>query len=541
MRPSWVGPDARRDTFPITAASILAIVVLLRLVAIELVPPLPEEAYYWNYAQHLDIGYLDHPPLVAWLIAGGEMLVGYSDVGLRAGAFLCGLATLIFIYRLARNLVEVPSALMASALAATLPFFFGTGVMMTPDAPLMAAWSASLYYLHGALVLGRRAAWLGAGTAIGVGLLAKYTIALTGLAALVFVLLDRQARQWLKRFEPYAAAAIALMLFGPVIVWNYQHDWASFLFHARDRFDEPSFSLHALLTNVLVVATPLPPLALPFVFAKRWTSESQTGAEPEHASPRNRLFAACFVFVPLVVFVLNALRHEPRLNWTAPIWLMTLPMLGWTLTHVHAMPAWRWAAPIRHLGRPLVVALLMINATLLFHLSLGLPGVPYSKSLARFVGWRTATEHIQEVHDRLAQATGRAPVIIGMDKYFTASQVSYHAARIFDRRARQTPMTVTAMGVVFDRDALMFNYWHAPEQFTGDTFIMVARRRAALESENLADYFGRLGPHIHSLPIINDVPGSDGRLLDHYYYRIGYDYRPDNRRSDDAIAFKTAS
>ena len=28
----------------------------------------PEEAYYWNYAQHLDTGYLDHPPMVAWLI-----------------------------------------------------------------------------------------------------------------------------------------------------------------------------------------------------------------------------------------------------------------------------------------------------------------------------------------------------------------------------------------------------------------------------------------------------------------------------------------
>ncbi len=26
---------------------------------------LAEEAYYWNYTQHLDLGYLDHPPLVA--------------------------------------------------------------------------------------------------------------------------------------------------------------------------------------------------------------------------------------------------------------------------------------------------------------------------------------------------------------------------------------------------------------------------------------------------------------------------------------------
>ena len=36
---------------------------------------LREEAYYWNYAQHLDIGYLDHPPMVALLITQVSDLV----------------------------------------------------------------------------------------------------------------------------------------------------------------------------------------------------------------------------------------------------------------------------------------------------------------------------------------------------------------------------------------------------------------------------------------------------------------------------------
>ncbi len=44
------------------AIGIIAYTVALRLVYLGSVELLPEEAYYWNYARHLDIGYLDHPP-----------------------------------------------------------------------------------------------------------------------------------------------------------------------------------------------------------------------------------------------------------------------------------------------------------------------------------------------------------------------------------------------------------------------------------------------------------------------------------------------
>ena len=42
---------------------------------------MPEETYYWNYSRHLDIGYLDHPPMVGWLIWLGTAVFG--DYGVR--------------------------------------------------------------------------------------------------------------------------------------------------------------------------------------------------------------------------------------------------------------------------------------------------------------------------------------------------------------------------------------------------------------------------------------------------------------------------
>ncbi len=50
------------------AAGLILYGFVLRLVYAGSVELMPEETYYWNYSRHLDFGYLDHPPMVAWLI-----------------------------------------------------------------------------------------------------------------------------------------------------------------------------------------------------------------------------------------------------------------------------------------------------------------------------------------------------------------------------------------------------------------------------------------------------------------------------------------
>ena len=86
---------------------------------------------------------------------------------------------------------------------------------MTPDAPLTAAWAAALYFLERALIAERAEAWWGVGLCLGLGMLSKYTIGLLGLSAFLFMLLDARARQWLRRWQPYGAALLALAVFSP--------------------------------------------------------------------------------------------------------------------------------------------------------------------------------------------------------------------------------------------------------------------------------------------------------------------------------------
>ena len=515
---------ARR--WSIGAAGIVLGILAMHLLYLKVFPLTPEEAYYWNYSIRLDFGYLDHPPMVAWLIAVVEGLFGHGEASIRLAALACTAVVAAFVYQLALRLVDRSAALMAAAFAVLTPYgFFIAGFMISPDAPLAAAWGACLYFLHRALVGGERRAWYSVGIALGLGLLSKYTIAILGPAALLFCLADRHSRAWFLRPQPYVAVLIAAALFAPVVYWNFTNDWASFRFQGGERFgEERQFSLHYMLMNIVLVATPLPLMVLPLLFARRWTREAAHVPEPAHAEARNRLFVACFVFVPLAVFAWSALKHVPRLNWTGPIWLATLPLLGWTAVRAGTL---RWqglGTAMRLTAGKVIGALLVIYAVVSYHLVLGIPGVPYSPSFAKAIGWQAATRELQSVHDRIARETGAAPLIVGMDKYNTASQIAFFGARPFALPG-QAPLQATSIEA-FTGNSLMFNYWDPPGQFRGRTLVMVARNREALATDLLAPHFGELDATIHTLPLANTGPAGDGRRIADYFYRIGYDYRP---------------
>ena len=106
---------------------------ILRLAFIGPMSLMPEEAYYWNYSEHLDIGYLDHPPMVAWLIALGTELFGKSEFAVRIFAEAAWVLTAIFSFKLTRNLYGKSAAFIALALISTLPFFFFSGLLMMPE------------------------------------------------------------------------------------------------------------------------------------------------------------------------------------------------------------------------------------------------------------------------------------------------------------------------------------------------------------------------------------------------------------------------
>ena len=63
-----------------TAVGLIVYAFVLRLVYAGSVEMMPEETYYWNYSRHLSFGYLDHPPMVAWLIRAATAVFGQNRI-----------------------------------------------------------------------------------------------------------------------------------------------------------------------------------------------------------------------------------------------------------------------------------------------------------------------------------------------------------------------------------------------------------------------------------------------------------------------------
>jgi dolichol-phosphate mannosyltransferase len=494
-----------------SAVALIVYACVLRLVYAGSVEMLPEETYYWNYSRHLDFGYLDHPPMVAWLIRAATAVFGQTEFGVRAGALLCGAITSIFVYKLTRNLFGAATALAALLLVQALPFFFLSGLLMTPDAPLAAAWAASLYFLERALIGNRSRAWWFAGVCLGIGMISKYTIALLGPVAVAFMAWDSQSRRWWTRSEPYVGALLALAIFSPVIIWNAQHEWASFAFQTSRRLAEtPQFALHRLIGSIIVLITPTGLLAVIVALLGR-----HGGDETADAMRRRRLFSLA-ILVPVSVIALFSLRHEVKLDWTGAPWTAALPAMAYVMAN-RDLRAARFARCIRAAWMPTIVVMLLIYGAGLHYLVLGLPGVGYDKHIEAIpVGWRDLSAHVIETANAYRKETGTEPLIVGMDRYAIASELSFYGG------AHTASGLQTANSHLFGGMGLMYGLWLPPESQNGRNLLLVAWSPGELDDKFIRAGVERLGP------IEDDVLMRDGVLIRHYYHRMAFNYHARN-------------
>lgn len=509
---SFLSTTAR---WKMAAVGIVAYVVLLRIAYQGNIDLIPQEAYYWNYAQRMDWGYLDHPPMIAWMIWVGTSIFGDSEFGVRVGATLSWLVAAFFCFRLTHNLFGQTQAFLAVLLLSILPFFFGIGTLMTPDAPLTAAWAGALYFLERAIVGNRARAWLGAGVCIGLGMLSKYTIALLGPAVLVFLLTRPKYRRWFSTKWPYLCAGAAGALFAPVIGWNVAHDWASFAFQGSRRWlsDDLRFSAHTLVAFIAALLGPVG------VYLAGATIDKFIRL-PVRLSTRSPVaFIIVFTSVPLSVFIVFSLLHDVKLNWTGPVWLALLPAMAnivATAARQGRMP--RFLAALR-VG---TAASILVFGFFLHYLALGLPFVGYSGSLRELpVAWEEFGSRAQQIKADIEIQSGYSPLLVGMDTYNIASELGFYS------KGHTTNENITSQNL-FGKDGLMFGVWAPSPPSTRDAVIMYSLKQSSIDAGELEDWFESIGPVRREFVRKNQI------VAGHFFYRVGYKFR--RRREDQVTA-----
>lgn len=256
-----------------------------------------DEAYYHMFAERLAWGYFDHPPVTALLVWAGERLFG-GELGVRFFFTVLQPLYLWILWRLIRpaDAGRRDAALFVVVSAATLMLQL-YGFIAVPDGPLM--FTTALFLLTFKWFSeNRRRAWLWMGIAMALMAYSKYHGALVVLFALA-----ANPRQLL-RPALYSSGAVALLLLVPHLVWQYEHDWASFAYHlsGRNSVFRPGYVVE-FLANVLVVFNPF------FVplYVQAWRK-----VKPQTPVGRalKLLPVACIVF-----FMLSSLRGYVQPQW----------------------------------------------------------------------------------------------------------------------------------------------------------------------------------------------------------------------------------
>lgn len=226
----------------------------------------PDEFYYVICGQHPAWGYFDHPPLVP-LLARVAALGGL--LGLRLLAIAVHLGAIVLAALLAAEFGgrRVAQIITAAAVAAS-PLFMGAAMFFGTTVVDQLVWIAVLLLVTRALRIGTVLAWLPAGVVAGIGLEAKQTVALLLVGIGVGLAMFR--RDALRTTGPWLAAAVAVALAVPNLIWQAAHGWPSLTFaHAMSvRMGGPVGSLFQLPLLLLLYAGPL--LVLLWLIGVRW-------------------------------------------------------------------------------------------------------------------------------------------------------------------------------------------------------------------------------------------------------------------------------
>lgn len=214
------------------AAGFIAVISLVHIGLSQQIGFGVDEAHYALYGLKPALSYFDHPPLMGWLVVMLNALVELNEFSLRFLTTLIMAINSLLLYVLARKVA--PNIAHSGFVSVVL---FNLGIMvqllgwsMVPDVPLMT------YFLLLALLIPNLNktpniwAWVALGVLMGLSALSKYTAIAAPVALGIFAFKQGYLWGWLKQFGLWLAVFIALVLISPILIWNAEHDWASFIY-----------------------------------------------------------------------------------------------------------------------------------------------------------------------------------------------------------------------------------------------------------------------------------------------------------------------
>lgn len=184
-----------------------------------------DELYYLDCVEHLDWGYVDHPPFCVLVLAAARALLGDSIQAIRIVPAVAGALTVLLVGLMARRLGggSFAQALAMSAVVVA-PFDLALNQYFSMNAIDLLVWALAARIFLEILLGGSERLWLVLGAVLGIGLQNKISVLWLGGGLLAGLLLTPH-RVLLRTRGPWLAAAIAFLLFAPHVLWQIANGW----------------------------------------------------------------------------------------------------------------------------------------------------------------------------------------------------------------------------------------------------------------------------------------------------------------------------
>lgn len=184
-----------------------------------------DELYYLACAEHLDWGYVDQPPLIAFVAWFARHVFGESLIGLRLLPAVAGAALVWLTGTLAREMGGGRFAQAVAALAViVVPVFLLMNHWLTMNAFEPLIWMAAVWCIVRATVRDQPRYWLGFGVLAGLGMENKYSVAFFVIGVVVGLLLTPE-RRFIKSRWIWIGALVSLLIFLPNFIWLVRHNF----------------------------------------------------------------------------------------------------------------------------------------------------------------------------------------------------------------------------------------------------------------------------------------------------------------------------
>ncbi|WP_343329381.1 glycosyltransferase family 39 protein [Polaribacter staleyi] len=208
---------------------------IFRLLLLPFMGLMPQDAYYYLYGQNLSLSYFDHPGMIGYILRIFTEIFGHSIFTIKFADFVITSLTIFSFYKLASYFLSKQKLQRAIVLLASTIFVSILSFNSTPDVPLLLFWTLSLICLYKAIFEEKKWFWILGGIAMGLAFDSKYTALLLQIGLIAFLVFSNKYRKLLLSPWVWISLIISAAVTFPVWYWNYQNDFASFMFQSSDR------------------------------------------------------------------------------------------------------------------------------------------------------------------------------------------------------------------------------------------------------------------------------------------------------------------